>query len=295
MSDEPLAGEAGRGPGTEQASAGRLVARLREDAGIHVAALAATLKVPVRKLEALEADRYEAFPDVVFLRALASSVCRVLKVDPAPVLALLPHAVPRKLAEPSGTQASFRGAGVGVLAEKSRPRVVGPVVLALLLAALVVVFWPRGGDRDAERSSSESPPVAAAAVPGDGDAAPQAGAVPVGEPAPAVQAPAREADAPVPEKVVPESGALAPAARAPDPQSALVIQARQQTWVQVRDGRGTVLVQKNLEAGERFAAADAAPWFVVIGRADAADVTVRGEPMDLAAIARSNVARFEVK
>lgn len=290
MSDEPLAGEAGRGPGTEQASAGRLVARLREDAGIHVAALAATLKVPVRKLEALEADRYEAFPDVVFLRALASSVCRVLKVDPAPVLALLPHAVPRKLAEPSGTQASFRGAGVGVLAEKSRPRVVGPVVLALLLAALVVVFWPRGGDRDAERSSSESPPVAAAAVPADGDAAPQAGAVPVGEPAPA-----READAPVPEKVVPESGALAPAARAPDPQSALVIQARQQTWVQVRDGRGTVLVQKNLEAGERFAAADAAPWFVVIGRADAADVTVRGEPMDLAAIARSNVARFEVK
>lgn len=294
MSDEPLAGEAGRGPGTEQASAGRLVARLREDAGVHVAALAATLKVPVRKLEALEADRYEAFPDVVFLRALASSVCRVLKVDPAPVLALLPHAVPRKLAEPSGTQASFRGAGVGVLAEKSRPRVVGPVVLALLLAALVVVFWPRG-DRDAERSSSESPPAAAAAVPADGDAAPQAGAVPVGEPAPAVQAPAREADAPVPEKVVPESGALAPAARAPDPQSALVIQARQQTWVQVRDGRGTVLVQKNLEAGERFAAADAAPWFVVIGRADAADVTVRGEPMDLAAIARSNVARFEVK
>ena len=71
-------------------TAGRLLAARREDAGLHLAALAATLKVPLHKLQALEDDRYDTFDDIVFLRALASSVCRVLKMDAGPVLALLP-------------------------------------------------------------------------------------------------------------------------------------------------------------------------------------------------------------
>ncbi len=70
----------------EGASAGTLLRQAREAAGLHVSSLAASLKVPVRKLEALEEDRYEELPDAVFVRALASSVCRTLKVDPAPVL-----------------------------------------------------------------------------------------------------------------------------------------------------------------------------------------------------------------
>ncbi len=49
---------------------------------MHIAALAASLKVPVNKLEALEAGRYDELPDLTFARALASSACRQLKVDP---------------------------------------------------------------------------------------------------------------------------------------------------------------------------------------------------------------------
>ena len=45
-----------------------------------------SLKVPVRKLEALEDDRYDLLPDACSSRALASSVCRTLKIDPQPVL-----------------------------------------------------------------------------------------------------------------------------------------------------------------------------------------------------------------
>jgi cytoskeletal protein RodZ len=54
----------------------------RHAAGIHIEALAVALKVPVSKLEALEADNYQVLPDAVFVRALASSVCRSLKIDP---------------------------------------------------------------------------------------------------------------------------------------------------------------------------------------------------------------------
>ena len=62
-------------------TAGMLIRRAREASGLHIAALAVSLKVPVKKLEALEANRFELLPDAVFVRALAGSVCRTLKID----------------------------------------------------------------------------------------------------------------------------------------------------------------------------------------------------------------------
>ena len=56
------------------ATAGSLLRQAREAAGIHIAALAVSLKVPVKKLEALEQDRFDLLPDAVFVRALASSM-----------------------------------------------------------------------------------------------------------------------------------------------------------------------------------------------------------------------------
>ena len=74
----------------------------------------------------------------------------------------------------------------------------------------------------------------------------------------------------------------------------LRIQARTATWIQVRGG-GKVLEQKTLNAGEFFETQAPKPLSVVIGRADAAEVQVGGAAFDLGAVARENVARFEVK
>ncbi len=65
--------------------------------------------------------------------------------------------------------------------------------------------------------------------------------------------------------------------------------------MQVRDAGGRVLLQKALAAGESYSAEGSPPWRVVIGRADATEVIVRDQPMDLKAVSRENVARFEVK
>ena len=43
------------------------------------------------KLELLEANRFDELPDATFTRALALSVCRVLKIDATPVLVRLPQ------------------------------------------------------------------------------------------------------------------------------------------------------------------------------------------------------------
>jgi cytoskeleton protein RodZ len=129
----------------EGPSAGTLLRQAREAAGLHVSTLAANLKVPVRKLEALEEDRYEELPDAVFVRALASSVCRTLKVDAAPVLQRLPQTPQPRLAHGGERiNAPFRspsdGPAPGLMNQVSRPVVL--VVVALLLGALVLILLP---------------------------------------------------------------------------------------------------------------------------------------------------------
>lgn len=70
--------------------AGQVLRQYRESTGLHIVVLASALKVSRAKLEALEADRLDDLPDVVFARALAMSCCRYLGQDPEPVLALMP-------------------------------------------------------------------------------------------------------------------------------------------------------------------------------------------------------------
>jgi cytoskeleton protein RodZ len=54
-------------------TAGDLLREAREGHGLHIDVVAAALKVPTQKLQALEDDNIEALPDPVFARALAAS------------------------------------------------------------------------------------------------------------------------------------------------------------------------------------------------------------------------------
>ncbi|WP_243415718.1 RodZ domain-containing protein [Acidovorax sp. 99] len=302
-------------------TAGGLLKEARQAAGMHIAALAVALKVPVSKLEALEADNYTVLPDTVFVRALASSVCRTLKIDPAPILSLLPQSQSPRLSvdsaginapvkgsagkSSSSSSASFAGSGSG-------SRSVVLVVLALLVGAVVLFFVPR---HSTPGDSSDPVPVA---VP---DALPANAS----EPAPAVVPPTveRPADASISASPAAASAASVPVSAAPPaaappapaaagsgvsagavsaadgaadaPPGPLVLRARGASWVQVRDANGALALQRNLAAGESVSVSAPTPLAVIVGRADATEVIVRGKPFDLTAVARENVARFEVK
>ena len=121
-------------------SAGRLLREARERQGLALEALAASMKVQVRKLELLEADRFDELPDATFTRALAQAVCRTLKIDAAPVLALLPAARGHRIEQVSeGLNAPFRDRSARLDPVSWGPFVRAawaPVVL-LVLAALV--------------------------------------------------------------------------------------------------------------------------------------------------------------
>ena len=72
---------------TSLLTAGDMLRQAREAHNLHIEVVAAALKVPVQKMQALEENRIEDLPDPVFARALAASVARALRIDPAPVLA----------------------------------------------------------------------------------------------------------------------------------------------------------------------------------------------------------------
>ncbi|MBC7547155.1 MAG: DUF4115 domain-containing protein, partial [Polaromonas sp.] len=117
----------------------------RVAAGLHVAALAVSMKIPVKKLEALEADRLDLLHDAVFVRALAASVCRALKIDPAPILSKLPlNTAPRLNPDERGINAPFHSpsnaTGMAIPELLSKPSTI--IVLALVVAGIAVFFFP---------------------------------------------------------------------------------------------------------------------------------------------------------
>ncbi|MDE2372427.1 MAG: helix-turn-helix domain-containing protein, partial [Burkholderiales bacterium] len=174
------------------ATAGALLRAARERQGLHIAALAAAIKVSPRKLDALENDRWDELPDATFARALAQTVCRTLKIDAKPVLDLLPPAAPAVLeAKSGGLNTPFRDrpgrddAGLAVSAIK-------PMVWAatlLMVAAVIVYLLPEGLLKPAPAR------VVAASAPAPAPASAPALAAAASAPADAASAPADAASA----------------------------------------------------------------------------------------------------
>ncbi|MDO9361076.1 MAG: helix-turn-helix domain-containing protein [Polaromonas sp.] len=301
-------------PPQSAVTAGTLLRQARESAGLHIAALAVSLKVPVKKLEALEADRLDLLPDAVFVRALASSVCRTLKVDVTEVLALLPQTgKPRLDYQHASINTPFRspsdGPGPSLWTQVSRPAVL--CGLLLVLGALVLIFLPAVQTQDlAIRPASD--PVAAAQPSGPvmppAEARGEEKLLPADMPAPAATAPVAAVEsatpaatpAPPPATAVaaapPAVSAAAVAASAPAAAPGIILfSAKGESWVEVTDAKGTVVLRRTLAPGEAASASGVLPLAAVVGRVDATQVQVRGRAFDLSAVSKDNVARFEVK
>jgi cytoskeleton protein RodZ len=67
------------------------------------------------------------------------------------------------------------------------------------------------------------------------------------------------------------------------------------SWIEVTDGSGRSLVARLVQPGETIDLEGAAPFRVRIGNAAGTQVSFRGQPMELAAYTRDNVARLELK
>jgi cytoskeleton protein RodZ len=309
---EQTAEQAVSSPAAELETAGALIRKAREASGLHIAALAVSLKVSVKKLEALESNHLELLPDAVFVRGLASSVCRALKIDPAPILAMLPNSTaPLLIPEETGINAPFKAPGdaqgQSAWSQLSRPVVLASLVL--LCGALVLIFFP--AIEKSESVSVLTPP--ALSAPGEA-------ALPILNPANAANVP----EAASPEKTPGAATSMTAPAVPLEPGAAqkipfppaggasaalpnvltsataaasgiLVFSTRSESWVEVTDAKGVVQLRTIILPGTPVKASGALPLSVVVGRADATEVLLRGRPYSLTNVSKDNVARFEVK
>ncbi len=296
-------------------TAGRLMREAREKQGLHIAALAASIKVSPKKLEMLEADRFDALPDATFTRALAQTVCRALKIDPAPVLSRLPPPSGHRLESvASGLNAPFRERP-GALVQRDGAAIsfgpwfwiTGLVVLAALgvfLVPPVTIKAPWAANHAVAPAASEPQVVSSdsAILPGEtvaasgvamsssvpmssaSDAAALSSAMPAASASVAVATPA------------PSASASAAAGDSVDaPVGVLQVRASEPSWIEITDARGHALVSRLFQPGEVAGVDGEAPFRLRIGNAGGTRVSFRGQPMELAAYTRDNVARFELK
>jgi cytoskeleton protein RodZ len=282
--------------------AGELLRAARMKQNLHIAALAASIKVAPAKLEALEAGRFDELPDATFARALAQSVCRVLKIDAQPVLALLPSGAAVALEKvDAGLNTPFRERQNRVApTDWLAPRQpVLWVVLLLLGAAAAFVLTPGSwvgrwapsiSDAPAGGVRSESIPVPSQDL---GASAPTA----IVATAPATANPPSAAPLDAPAASVPVAAASAPVATPVAPAASGAgahLTARQPTWVQASDASGKVLVSRTLLAGETIELAGARPLRLRIGNVQGTELLDRGQPVDLASRTRDNVLNLEL-
>lgn len=322
-------------PTLEPTGPGALLRAAREKQGLHIAALAAAIKVSPRKLDALENDRWNELPDATFTRALAQTVCRTLKVDPRPILEKLPAAAPVVLeTHDSGLNAPFHDRpgreDPGAALAAVRPMIWAAAVLmvAAVLVYLLPADWlqrkaapaatPAVAAASAALAASTATSASAAAsatLSAEAASAPLVAAsvmAPIFMPGPA-SAPMGTAEGFVPPPVAP--AASAPAAAAPPvaakpapapvlaaptpaaaPAASLVqLKTTQASWVEARDSRGNTLLSRIVQPGEALGLEGALPIRLTIGNAAATQVGFRGQPVDLAPRTRDNVARVELQ
>lgn len=266
-----------------------LLAQAREAADIPLDALSLALKVPVKRLASLEAGRYEELPDMTFARALAMSVCRHLQIDPQMVLERMPTALVAQLGAKGvvGGDAMYstsEGLALSPVSVLRRPPAL--VAVALVLAAALLYSLP---ESRVEAPASQ-PPAAQVPVADNLDSLAET------EPSPlTTEAAPAPATVPVPDNVpVPlEPAAVAPVV--PNSSVTLQVRAQDETWFEVTRPDGTVLMSRLLQAGDVVDLGSSPPYTVVLGRASAAQLFLRGQAIALAPHTRGDVARYEVK
>ena len=296
-------------PENPSTGAGAMLRAAREKQGLHIAALAAAIKVSPRKLDALENDSWQELPDATFVRALAQTVCRTLKIDARPVLEKLPAPTPVTLERhDSGLNEPFRDRPgreePGLAAAAIKPMVWAAALL--MVAAALVYFLPPGVFSRATRpeivalapvalpvqpAASSAAVMPAVALPAASSVA--ANVLPAAASSPSISLP----PAPGGETVfsAPATALATSPLEAQTPPRLLQLRTSEASWIEVRDAKGVLLLSRTVLPSESVGLDGQLPIRLTIGNASATQVQFRGQLVDLSTRTRDNVARVEVQ
>jgi cytoskeleton protein RodZ len=285
----------------------------REARGLAIEDIADALKLTPKQVAAMESEDFQQLPGATFARGFVRNYARLMQVDAAALLAAVERAFTKRdvelapLATAIGTMPSASGA-------RSVPRWLLIAFAVVAVALLLVVYAERfqGGSwtpwRSAPTEETAAPaagsgapgtetlsvtvtPLAAPPAPGGTAATPPQESAPAVLPKSAAEASAEEA---------PGSGSDA-AAAAPSSSSAasesrkLAFAFTLDSWVEVKDGSGKMLVAKVNRAGSTLEVEGRPPFAIVVGNARGVQLTDQGKAVDLKAHISGTIARFNLE
>jgi cytoskeleton protein RodZ len=311
---------------------GKVLAAHREAMGWTVEQVADQLKLAVRQVVALEAGDYASLPSAAVTRGFVRAYAKLVKVDPAPLVAQIAiesegpaqanQASVRRPAPASFSQTKFPSHG------KRSSLPLGLIAAAVVLVAAAGAAWhfgvipigqhgeapaapaaaPAGASPEATSGNStetlQNPAVPLISVPGpNGNApanAPANGAAPgaAAQPgaAPASPAPVQTRAAAPTLSPATAPAAAAPAAGATTGANALVINVRQDSWVDVRPAKGGApLISRLVTAGSTETIAVDQPVRVVVGNPGGVTATLRGAAVALPPVPGKTLARVSLQ
>jgi cytoskeleton protein RodZ len=267
----------------------------RQAQNLSLTDVANRLKLSVHQIEALEQGAYDRLPGAVFVRGFTRNYARLLKLDPEEMV----RAVDAHLPRVADRNASAGETNRPMPAKNSSrwPLVAGIAAVVFLGAALVDVLWP------------ETPPSSVAVAP---KSAPESQEAITQSTAAASPAPVADTSAVAP--VAPESAAAVPAvsaaAPATPPAAAVIADYQptstpegtvlrlafdQQSWVQVRDASGKVVLESLFPPGSSREVTARPPLTLIVGNAPGVRLTYAGRAIDLAPHTRVTVARLTLE
>jgi cytoskeleton protein RodZ len=276
------------------ASVGQILREAREAQGLALENAAIRLHLMQRQIEAMEADDFASLGQPVFARGFVRNYARLLGLVPEGLLARMEGAP----AEPATVSP--------LPAPSFRSWLTSPWLLLLLLGGLllgaipVALYWWLNSD--VEEPPAPAPVQQSRAAPAP---VPAPAAAPEKEPVPAMEVPLAAPPAVLPEAVPAGPAAVPPAVpadagapAAPVPgtaKGALHLEFGADSWAEIKDASGNMLVRKLNPAGSSVDVSGTPPFNLVIGNAAQAKLTYNGRPIDLKPFVDVTVARFTLE
>jgi cytoskeleton protein RodZ len=260
---------------------GRTLAQLRTERKLSIADVAQRLKYGARQIEALEAEEFDKLPGATFVRGMVRGYAKLLETDPEPLLGALERSY-----DPGEVDLDLRDKGVPFAKSGKRGTRAYSILLLLVLVVLAGVLyeWRVGAIPWARFASTTLPP--------QKQARPQ--------PAPAPAAVAHEEPKPpaTPVAAPPPAAAVAAVAAPPAPQPApggedrIRLEFAGESWVEIKDGDGQMLMSQLNPTGSRRVVSGRKPLSLVIGNAVNVRLVYNDKPVDLKPYIQIEVARL---
>jgi cytoskeleton protein RodZ len=300
-------------PDNQYGIPGKTLAAQREAMGWSVEQVADQLKLAVRQVVALEAGDYASLPSPAVTRGFVRAYAKLMKLDPAPLVAQI--AMESEPVPDSGATVTRRPSPASFSASKfpshgkrsSLP--LGWIAGAVVVVAAAAAAWqfglipsgqrgeavlttttPNAGSPEAASGSTvdtlQNPSVPLISVPGpsasaqaDSAAAPATGPVVNVPSTTATGAAPATVPAPPANPATTQVPANAPAAAGAN---ALVLNVREDSWIEVRPAKGGApLVRRLVKGGSTETINVDQPVRVIVGNPGAVSANLRGAPVAL--------------